>query len=77
VSWLEVHAAENIGEATVGAQRITQLILADLENNSDRLKGSGYEALTTGIDLHPKGYANLAHLAEGATECGPGLACRC
>jgi hypothetical protein len=66
---------EQVCEAGVGAHRIKQLILADSEHNSDRLNGSGYEALATGIDLHPEAYVNHSHLAEAAAERDSGEPC--
>jgi len=64
--WLQVHEVEKIFEALVRAQRIKQWILTDSQHRSVRLKGSSYEALATGVDLHSETYVNPAHFAEAA-----------
>jgi hypothetical protein len=51
---LQVHAAEKIGEARVGEQRIEQFILADSQHNPDGLNGSGDNPLTICVDLYPE-----------------------
>jgi hypothetical protein len=62
--------------ARVRARGFEQLILADSGHDSDGLNGSRYEALAIGVDFHPEAYINPTHLAEAATECGPGQPCR-
>jgi hypothetical protein len=62
-SLLQVHPAEKVGEARVGAQGIEHLIPAHSDHDSDGLNGSGDNPLATSIDLHPNALVNPAHLA--------------
>jgi hypothetical protein len=68
---LQVHAAQQVLEARVGAQWVEQFILADSQHNPDGLNRSGDNPLAIGVDLYPEAHVNPAHLANAATSMAP------